>query len=264
MIPAVFSFFVFEGMEIRMKRLTAVGILLIFLSGFFFAGEAETLTRNQLSSFYKGSFFIGDSITEQLKGYIRSQQQEQPDFFPDITFMTAQSYCLYTASRKNLLPEKANLKSRGKEMPLWEILKDRKPKKALILLGVNDYIGETIEKGMDYDNRILDLAQKHAPDTEVIFLSLTPVTKAFCKRNDYQRLWDDYNAALRGLCLLRGVPYIDIAARMKDEEGYLNNRYSNDGQYHLNAEGLDIWIDALLDYAQGQYDQGLWKPEEAI
>ena len=264
MIPAVFSLFVFEGMEIRMKRLTAVGILLIFLSGFFFAGEAETLTRNQLSSFYKGSFFIGDSITEQLKGYIRSQQQEQPDFFPDIIFMTAQSYCLYTASRKNLLPEKANLKSRGKEMPLWEILKDRKPKKALILLGVNDYIGETIEKGMDYDNRILDLAQKHAPDTEVIFLSLTPVTKAFCKRNDYQRLWDDYNAALRGLCLLRGVPYIDIAARMKDEEGYLNNRYSNDGQYHLNAEGLDIWIDALLDYAQGQYDQGLWKPEEAI
>lgn len=246
-----------------MKRLTAICIVIALLSGIPFVAEAETLTRNQLSSFYKGSFFIGDSITEQLKGYIRSLQQEQPDFFPDITFMTAQSYCLYTASRKNLLPEKANLKSRGKEMPLWEILKDRKPTKALILLGVNDYIGTTIEKGMDYDNRILDLAQKHAPDTEIIFLSLTPVTKSFCKKQDYQRMWDDYNAALQGLCLLRGVPFIDIATRMKGEDGYLNKSYSNDGQFHLNGEGLDLWIDALLEYAQNQYDRGLWRPEGA-
>ena len=244
-----------------MKRVAALGLLLILFTGFLFSGEAETLTRNQLSSFYQGAFFIGDSITEQLKGYVRSLQQEEPDFFPGITFLTAQSYCLYTASRKNLLPEKANLKSRGKEMPLWEILKDRKPTKALILLGVNDYIGKTIEKGMDYDNRILDLAQKHAPDTEVIFLSLTPVTKSFCKREDYRTLWDNYNAALKGLCLLRGVPYIDIATRMKDEDGYLKKSYSNDGKYHLNAEGLDLWIEALLEYAQSQYDQGLWQPE---
>ena len=247
-----------------MKRLIALGILFVMLTGFLIIGEAEPLTRNQLSAFYNGSFFIGDSITEQLKGYIRNRQQDQPDFFPNVVFLTAQSYCLYTASRKNLLPEKTNLKSRGKEMPLWEILKDRQPAKALILLGVNDYIGKTIEKGMDYDNRILDLAEKHAPNTEVFFLSLTPVTKAFCKRQDYQSMWDDYNAALEGLCLLRNVPYIDIASRMKDEEGYLKASYSSDGQYHLKAEALELWVDALLEYAQSQYDQGLWKPEGTI
>ena len=247
-----------------MKRLIALGMLFAILAGSWSPGEAESLTRNQLSAFYSGSFFIGDSITEQLKGYIRSRQQEEPDFFPDVVFLTAQSYCLYTASRKNLLPEKANLKSRGKEMPLWEILKERKPAKALILLGVNDYIGKTIQKGMDYDNRILDLAQKHAPDTEVIFLSLTPVTKAFCKRQDYQSMWDDYNAALQGLCLLRNTPYIDIASRMKDEDGYLKASYSSDGQYHLKAEALELWVEALLEYAQSQYDQGLWKPEGIV
>ena len=259
-----FSLCGIEGMEIRMKRLIALAMLFMALTGILFSGEAETLTRNQLSSFYSGSFFIGDSITEQLKGYIRGQQQEQPDFFPDVVFLTAQSYCLYTASRKNLLPEKANLKSRGKEMPLWQILKERQPAKVLILLGVNDYIGKTIEKGMDYDNRILDLARKHAPDTEVIFLSLTPVTKAFCKHHDYQKMWDDYNAALQGLCLLRNAPYIDIASRMKDEEGYLKASYSSDGQYHLKAEALELWVDALLEYAQSQYDQGLWKPAGPI
>ncbi len=245
-----------------MKRRTAAAMLLLLLAGFLLSGEAETLTRDQLSSFYKGAFFIGDSITEQLKGYVRREQQERPGFFPDVKFLTAQSYCLYTASRKNLLPEKANLKLKGKEMPLWEILKERQPTKALILLGVNDYIGKTIEKGMDYDTRIMDLAQKHAPNTELIFLSLTPVTKSFCKHQDYRTMWDEYNAALKGLCLLRSVPYIDIASPMKDEEGYLKSSYASDGKYHLKAEALELWVQALLNYAQSQYDQGLWAPED--
>lgn len=246
-----------------MIRRTLAGLLVFLWCGGLLCGRAEALSRDQLSSFYKGAFFIGDSITEQLKGYIRKEQQEHPDFFPDVKFLTAQSYCLYTASRKNLLPEKANLKLGGKEKTLWEILKERKPTKALILLGVNDYIGKTVEKGIDYDNRILDLAQKHAPDTEVIFLSLTPVTKSFCKHQDYRTMWDEYNEALKGLCLLRNVPYIDIASRMKDEEGYLKKDYSSDGKYHLKTQALELWVEALLDYAQSQYDQGLWTPEDA-
>ena len=148
------------------------------------------------------------------------------------------------------------------DKPLWEILKERQPTKALILLGVHDYIGKTIEKGMDYDTRIIDLAQKHAPNTELIFLSLTPVTKSFCKHQDYRTMWDEYNAALKGLCLLRNVPYIDIASPMKDEEGYLKSSYASDGKYHLKYEALELWVQALLDYAQSQYDQGLWTPED--
>ncbi len=226
------------------------------------SAEADRLTDAQLVSYYKNAVFVGDSITAQLLVYVREQQQKDPHFFEGVKFLTAQSYSLYTASRRNLLASAPNLKYRGQEMPLCAILKEIRPTKALILLGVNDYIGEQIEKGVGYDERIIDLAAEYCPETEIIFQSLTPVTPSFCRKKDYRTLWDEYNAAMKDMCRLRGAGYIDIATRLKDENGYLKAAYSSDGKYHLNPAGLKLWIDALLDYAQEQYDLGLWTPEE--
>ena len=244
-----------------MKRLIALLLLALLLVGAVLPASAEALSRAQLASYYDGALFVGDSITAQLLVYAREQQKEDPVFFSNVKFLTAQSYSLYAASRRNLLTSKANLKFRGQELPLCQILQKMKPTKALILLGVNDYIGETIEKGIGYDERLLDLAAEFAPETEVIFQSLTPVTAAFCRKKDYRTLWNQYNEALEAMCRQRGVGYIDIATKLKDQDGYLNKDYSNDGKYHLNPKGLSLWVESLLDYAQAQYDQGLWTPE---
>ena len=75
-------------------------------------------------------------------------------------------------------------------------------------------------------------------------------------------MWDAYNEALRQECEDRQVSYIDIAAPLKDEEGYLPDAYSSDGKYHLNGTGLEIWFQTLMDYAQQQYDLALWAPAE--
>ncbi len=251
-----------------MKKLTVILTLLVLaaVSAYpaYARAEPERLTDAQLVSYYKNAVFVGDSITAQLLVYVREQQQKDPQFFEGVKFLTAQSYSLYTASRRNLLSSAPNLKYRGKEMPLCAILQQMRPEKALILLGVNDYIGEQIQKGVGYDERIIDLAAEFCPDTEIIFQSLTPVTESFCRKKDYRTLWDQYNAAMKEMCALRETGYIDIATRLKDEDGYLNKAYSSDGKYHLNPTGLKLWIDALLDYAQTQYELGLWAPEEGL
>ena len=72
--------------------------------------------------------------------------------------------------------------------------------------------------------------------------------------------WDERIRILEKMCREEQVPFIDIATRLKDEEGFLYTQYSSDGRCHLNAKGLKLWVDALLEYAQAQYDQGLWKP----
>ena len=244
-----------------MKKLLALCLALICLLSAPVSIQAERLSQAQLFSYYNNSVFIGDSITAQLLVYVRERQQKDPSFFEGVKFLTAQSYFLYTASRRNLLEKMANLKYKGSEMPMCRILKDMKPTRAIILLGVNDYIGETIDKGMEYDERILDLCEEFAPDTEIIFQSLTPVTASFCHRKDYRTMWDEYNEALKKLCEKRDAGYIDIASRLKDDEGYLDEKLSSDGKYHLNPKGLQMWIDALLDYAQEQYDKGAWTPE---
>ena len=251
-----------------MKKLAAILTLLVLTGCSFFPAcaenEVERLTDEQLVSYYKNAVFVGDSITAQLLVYVREQQQKDPHYFEGVKFLTAQSYSLYAASRRNLLSNAPNLKYRGQEMPLCAILKEIKPTKALILLGVNDYIGEQIEKGVGYDERIIDLAAEFCPDTEIIFESLTPVTAAFCRKKDYRTLWDEYNAAMQEMCALRGAGYVDIATRLKDEDGYLDKAYSSDGKYHLNPTGLKLWIDALLDYAQTQFELGLWTPEDHV
>ncbi len=256
--------FAAKGGSVPMKRLLSLALLAVMLLGACLPAQAEkpALTREQLLSYYDGALFVGDSITAQLLVYVREQQKADPSFLENVKFLTAQSYMLYTASRKNLLSGKANVKYRGKELPLCQALQQIKPTKALILLGMNDYIGETIEKGIGYDERLLMLAAEYAPDTEIIFQSLTPVTPAFGHKKDYRTLWDEYNQALEKMCLEKNVGYVDIASPLKDEEGYLDKALSSDGKCHLNPKGLAKWIQALADYAQAQYEQGLWAPKE--
>ena len=74
-------------------------------------------------------------------------------------------------------------------------------------------------------------------------------------------MWDEYNEALKKLSETVDFTYIEIAAGLKDEEGYLPDEWSTDREYHVNNKGIPIWIDELLDFAQQQYEQGLWTPE---
>lgn len=237
--------------------LTTAVLLLCAAPGF-----GEELTEKQLLSYYENCLFVGDSITRDLRFYVLNQRKTDPDYMKGVDFKAADSYHLYIASRKYLQQSAVNLVYHGTEMPLCEIVGYTKPKRVLILLGVNDYIGKEIGKGIGYCERIVDLIADSSPDTQVIFQSLTPVTPRFCRKADYRTMWDEYNAALEEMCREKGAGYIDIASRLKDEEGYLAAEYSQGDGYHLNPAGIALWVDALKDYAQAQYDAGLWTPED--
>ena len=105
--------------------------------------------------------------------------------------------------------------------------------------------------------------KEHSPDTVVYFFSETPVTPKFEKKIDfpgYQDKLDEYNALLKELCVSTGGGYIDIAEALKDENNYLLEEYSSDKICHISDEGLVIWLDRMKEYAQEQYDAGLWNP----
>ena len=243
-----------------MRRIVSVLVAALMLLGCL-PGLCEELTQEQLLSYYDGSVFVGDSITRQLRVFVLEKQETEPDFLKNARFLVTQSYFLYTASRKYLQKNANNLIYRGEEMPLCEIIGQMKPKRVLILLGVNDYVGEKIEKGIGWCERIVDLIAETSPDTQVIFESLTPVTPKFCRKKDYRTMWDEYNAALEEMCRRRGAGYIDIATPLKDADGYLREDYSSDGEYHLKGVGLQLWLDTLAAYARQQYEAGLWTPE---
>ncbi len=246
----------------RMRGLTAVFLLLLTLAGFFPCAQAEEYRDKQLLTYYQDALFIGDSITQQFRNFIYKKKKNEPGFRFDGKFFASQSYTLYSASR-NVIPSRGTaLTFNGQPATMYDILERRKPGKLLILLGVNDYVGEQIEKSIGYCRRIIDQTARYSPDTQVIFFSLTPVTRDFCRKKDYRILWDEYNEALRKLCGEKGAGYLDIATFLKDEQGYLPAAYSSDGKYHLSDKGLTIWLERLVDYAREQAEAGKWTPEE--
>ena len=243
-----------------MKKLCAAMLAVLLLFSLSLPASAEKLSRKQLMSYYNGALMVGDSITRQMQFYVKQQQQKDKNFFPGLTFLAADSYSLYAGSRRNAMSNGAVLTYRGQKTSLFYALSQMQPTRVIILLGVNDYIGKEIDKGLSYDRRIVTLAKEASPATQVIFESLTPVTRHFCRNRDYRTLWDKYNKKLKALCKELNVGYMDIATGLKDKEGYLPDELSRDGEYHLSTKGLEIWVQAMLDYAQAQYDQGLWKP----
>ena len=79
-------------------------------------------------------------------------------------------------------------------------------------------------------------------------------------RPDYQERLDEYNARLEEKCAELGAGFIQISERLKGTDNHLNPEYSTDARFHLNTEGVDVWLQCMLDYAQEQYDLGLSDP----
>lgn len=244
-----------------MKRLLAFLLVLILLTG---SALADRLPDEQLVTYFKDSVFIGDSITRMFRNYIVNEvKKEHPDYFDETKFYTAYSFQLYSAAQRVLPKEKVALTYKGRDVTMYDIVKALKPDRLFILAGVNDKIGDRIEKGMEYVEKIVALAKKASPKTQVYFFSVTPTTaRVEEKRPGLQSRWNAYNVELEKKCQELGVFYIDIATALKDEEGFLNTELSHDYEYHLNDAGNAIWLNTLLDFAQSEYEAGNWTPAE--
>ena len=250
------------------KRMLALLLCLAMLPTAAFAQEAPSVDRlpdETLMSYYDNSIFAGDSLIRMFRNYVKERQEKEPDYFSGIRFYSSYSIQLRTLGLEWVNTQLTNLVFKGSDEVLCEIAKRLNPDKVFILAGLNDNFskeknGEGIDRGMRYVNNIVKAINKHAPGTKVYFFSLTPVTKKVDDARHIQALWDQYNVRLEETCRELGVTYIDIATALKDENGLLPKEITSEGEYHLNAEGNAIWAQVLLDFAQTQYDAGLWTP----
>ena len=229
--------------------------------------SAGRLPDSVLMTYYDHSMFAGDSLICMFRNYVRARQKADPQYFAGIDFRCAYSFTLQMAAWEKVMESSsANLKYKAREMTLSQIAQTLQPEKIFVLAGLNDNFarkskGETgIERGLRYVEAASGLIRKAVPDTELFFISLTPVTKKIEDKRHIQELWDDYNRHLEEKCAELGVGYIDIASSLKDENGLLPGALSHDKEYHLNDAGNEIFAGVLLDYAQAQYEAGRWSP----
>jgi hypothetical protein len=245
-----------------MKRLICLILLLALLGS---AAQAEPLPDEQLMTYYSGALFIGDSVIRMLGNYIRPLQKKDPLFFPGVKFFAEYDYRLSTAAAEKLSGNKEiiNLVYKGRNCTMYSLVETLQPPKIVLLLGCNDSLNKRMEAGVENVRIILETVPKYCEETQVIFLSLPPVTTAYEKRKAYRSVWESFDEQVAALCAEYGAVFIDVTAGLVDEDGFLVKGLSSDGEYHLNEKGNEIVVRNLLDYVQGLADAGLWAPTPA-
>ncbi|MBR2718863.1 MAG: hypothetical protein IKB78_06190 [Clostridia bacterium] len=246
-----------------MKRLLACILALICLAG---VAGAEALDRNTLFEFYEDSVFFGDSVMHDFRRYRSGIRQKDESFLPDVDMICTTSISLYEGSRR-YVSDDHYFQFRGVKSSMYKLAKMVKPSKVFVLLGMNDPVGVRIDNSLIYIQDIIDGMKEFVPEAKVYFFSMTPITPRYClqrKRPEYQEQLNEYNRRLKALCEEQGVGYIEIAEPLKDADGYLNMEYSSDEVCHLNSAGMDVWVQAMCDYAQEQYELDQWIPRAEL
>jgi lysophospholipase L1-like esterase len=139
--------------------------------------------------------------------------------------------------------------TRGVLDRLDEVLR-HKPLKIFLLIGINDLIfgNDIAEIEVTYRNIVQNI-RTQSPDTELFLLSVLPVNNQLRRSGADNQTIEALNARIRQIARDFALPYLDIATPLKDADGQLAAKFSEDG-LHLNGLGYAVWkkeIDGMIN-----------------
>ncbi len=182
-------------------------------------------------SYFDDAVFIGNSRTEGLKKF---------SGLSNSTFITEVGLTV-----SSIFTDYCDI-SGGYRSRAFDALAGMSFSKVYIMLGMNElgWVYESVFKD-DY-GKIIDKIREINPDAVIYIQSIIPVSKWKDSSNDVftnanvERL----NAQLRDLADEKEVWYVDVAAGVMDEDGYLPYEATGDG-VHLTPEYCVKWMDYL-------------------
>lgn len=189
--------------------------------------------------FFQDAVLVGDSIS-----YILYQNETMYGGLGHPKFLTRGGTSLngFVLRYKNIYYE-------GSEVYLEDALAWTKKPRIFFMLGQNDLgyrsINETFESWDILLKRILD----KYPQAEIYLQSVVPEWIAPPATNQKNETIDEYNIRLQQYAADHGYHFVDIAPYIEDHINQMATEYSLDNSIHLNAQGCDVWMQALRAYA---------------
>ena len=185
--------------------------------------------------YFDNTLFIGDSRTEELSLWGR--------------LGTARYYCGVGFSVFNIFGETVTNDDFSGQT-LEGALAEHQYDQIYIQLGYNES-GYPLESLMSQYTVLLDTVREAQPDARIVLHAVMHASRGAVER------WDNYapenldaiNARIRELAESRDrVYYVDVNDLFIDENGYMREGLSNDGE-HLDIEWTEVWAQALIDRA---------------
>lgn len=224
----------------------------------------EELQNGALDSFFNDSVLIGDSMTAGFSHYILAQREEG-ECLGNMKCIGQRGLFLIYAYQTEIGKRAPGMSYRGQNYSISDLVQELGVKTLYLMLGVNDgyaYNSPIEDIILHFDEIIRNTLEK-SPDVQIVLITIPPVLK------NYARLYScgpnfniDVNEALHRYCEENGFGFVELAALLRGEDGYLKLAYCSDESFHLNYDGDALWLAALREYARTQYEAGTWTPEE--
>lgn len=176
-------------------------------------------------SYFSRSVFIGDSRTEALLLY---------SGLPNIN-----GFCYKGLSVDKLESDRVvAVPGEDGDFTCYEAIDMTDYDSYYLMFGMNELGWVYIEPFIDNFGKLIDHIKQHNPDAVIYVENILPVSKEESETSDIytQDRINEFNQALKEMCMERGdVVYLDLAAAVSGEDGYLPADASVDG-IHCNAD----------------------------
>lgn len=216
------------------------------------ASELIALSETADWSCFDNVVMIGDSVSLKLKNFVVKQRQTVPDYFGEGQFLASGSLGSGNALWDAEDEKAVHPTYQGEKMKLEQSIPLTGAKKIYLMLGVNDIAVYGLEGAVENYKTLLDNIQAAVPDAQFYIQSATPI----CEGAEVGALNNEnlvlYNQMLLAMCEERGIPFVDVASVLRDENGYLPREYCSDPDgmgIHLQDAACQLWLGYLLEDA---------------
>ncbi len=182
------------------------------------------------STYFDDAVFVGDSLTTGIELYAVMQ---------NTTVLAEKGLNLDSIYTDEVIKQED-----GTRITVMDALNQKQYKKVYVMMGGNEV--RDVEKSVFLKRyqQLLEDIRALQPDAILYVQSILPVTVNNNYNMDNQRI-DEYNEALLELCEEEGLPFVNVAECMKDENGALPTEASPADGMHFGPDYYQKWFDYL-------------------
>ncbi len=191
-------------------------------------------TKYVSSDYFDNTLFLGDSRTVALSsnGFIKSQNTFAVNGISHVTFLTQQ----FTDSVTGVTGD------------IYSIVKQRKPDRIYVALGVNGVAYIDKNTFLDKYEQLIDGLMKASPESRIIIQCILPVNEENYtggNPNLNNKNIDAMNAELLNLAERKEIYYLDLSYILKNENNSLASIYDNGDGLHFSFTGYSAVYDGI-------------------
>ena len=122
------------------------------------------------------------------------------------------------------------------------------PHRFYIMLGMNEVTWKSTDAVYEDWVSLIKYLKKKCPTTDIVVLSMSPVSQSKASSVTGFKKIDAYNAIVQQAAEDCGVTYYDFTASFKNSAGYLKSKYNGGDGIHWSRTGYQHFAEVLSAY----------------